>query len=104
MSAYFLARAIYRLHNPEERRRFLENANHYLRQDPDLTEEERRWIRDGDFGAIYRAGVSMYVMRKLGFTLGTDFLDMAEQTGGVVSDELRMLSRVHPTAKQQMGS
>ena len=73
-----LNRAAYSLKDEEQRRRFAEDEEGWMEQFA-LTEEEKELIRRRDWIALWRAGMSIYVMVKLSGVTDTPLPEIGKQ-------------------------
>lgn len=82
MSAYELNRLMYDLREPENREAFNASLDDYLSR-YDVTEEEKDLVRSHDWQGLVDAGVSIYVLTKIGAVLGISLYAMgATMRGG----------------------
>lgn len=81
MSAYALNLMMYDLRKPENRQLAQQNLRGYLDR-YDLTETEKQPVLDGDWQGCIEAGVSVYVLTKMGATVDISLLQMGAQMRG----------------------
>lgn len=81
MSAYELNRMMYDLRRPENREALKADLESYLAR-YGITEPEKQLVRDGDWQGLVEAGVSVYVLTKIGAALDVSLLQMGAQMRG----------------------
>lgn len=81
MSALGLNRAMYDLRLPERRLALKADPGSYL-DGYDITEPEKQLVRDGDWQGLVEAGVSVYVLTKIGAVLDVSLLQMGARMRG----------------------
>lgn len=86
MSSYELNRLMYDLREPENRDAIREDLDSYLDR-YDITENEKQLVRDGDWQGLVDVGVSVYVLTKIGATLGVSLYEMGASMRGMSMDE-----------------
>lgn len=86
MSAYELNRLMYDLREPENRESIRAHLEAHLGR-YDLTESERQMVKDGDWQGLVDHGVSVYVLTKIGATLGVSLLEMGASMRGMTMEE-----------------
>lgn len=85
MSAYELNRLMYDLREPENRQMFNASLEDYLSR-YDVTEEEKDLVRGHDWQGLVDAGVSIYVLTKIGAVLGISLYAMGATMRGADID------------------
>lgn len=75
MSLYELSRACYELRDEAKREEFRSDPEAYAARYV-LTDREREMLRNLDWRALAEAGVSIYVLTKLGATANVEFLEL----------------------------
>jgi len=75
MSLYELSRACYELRDEARRQQFRSNPAAYAACYT-LTEQERQMLLNLDWRALSEAGVSIYVLTKLGAASNVEFLEL----------------------------
>lgn len=86
MSAYELNRLMYDLREPANREAIRADLDAYLDRYA-VTEQERDLVRRGDWDALVEAGVSIYVLTKIGAALDVSLYEMGAQMRGMSMDE-----------------
>lgn len=86
MSAYELNRLMYDLREPANREAIQADLDAYLNRYA-VTEEERDLVRRGDWDGLVEAGVSIYVLTKIGAALDVSLYEMGAQMRGMSTDE-----------------
>lgn len=86
MSSYELNRLMYDLREPENREAIRDSLDAYLER-YQLEEAEKQLVRDGDWQGLIEAGVSVYVLTKIGATLGVSLYEMGASMRGTSMDE-----------------
>ncbi|MGH9303253.1 MAG: hypothetical protein ACRDZ5_02450 [Acidimicrobiales bacterium] len=81
MSAYELNRMMYDLRDPANRETMTRDPGRHLGA-YELTAAERDLIQGRDWQGLIEAGVSVYVLTKLGAVLGVSLLEMGAQMRG----------------------
>lgn len=82
MSAYEMNRLMYDLRRADNRDAIRENLDGYLDR-YDITETEKQLIRDGEWQGLVEAGVSVYVLTKIGATLDVSLYEMGASMRGM---------------------
>lgn len=86
MSAYELNRLMYDLREPANREAIRADLDDYLDR-YELEDEEKHLVRDGDWQGLVDAGVSVYVLTKIGATLDVSLYEMGASMRGMPLDE-----------------
>lgn len=86
MSAYELNRLMYDLREPENRDLIRADIGGYLDR-YDLEARERQLVIEQDWQGLVDAGVSVYVLTKIGATLDVSLYEMGAAMRGVSIDE-----------------
>lgn len=82
MSSYGLSRALYQLNDPDQRSRYTSARAAFAAEQPYLDDQERAMLVAGDVKGIHDRGVSVYLLRTLGYVLGLSFVELGVATGG----------------------
>lgn len=82
MSSYGLSRALYQLNDPEQRSRYTIDRAAFVAEQPHLDDNEREILVAGDVKGMHDRGVSVYLLRTLGYALGLSFVELGVATGG----------------------
>jgi protocatechuate 4,5-dioxygenase alpha chain len=82
MSAYELNRLMYDLREPASRDAIRADMDAYLDRYA-LEESEKQLVRDGDWQGLVEAGVSVYVLTKIGATLDVSLYEMGASMRGM---------------------
>lgn len=82
MSSYGLSRAIYQFNDPEQRARYTADRAGFVAEQPYLDDQERAMLIAGDVKGMHERGVSVYLLRTLGYVLGLSFVELGIATGG----------------------
>lgn len=86
MSSYELNRLMYDLREPENREAIRQSLDAYLDR-YDVEEAEKQLVRDGDWQRLVEAGVSVYVLTKIGAALDVSLYEMGASMRGMSMDE-----------------
>ena len=86
MSAYELNRLMYDLREPANREAIRADLDAYLGRYT-LTGQEQDLVRKGDWSGLVDAGVSIYVLTKIGATLDVSLYEMGAQMRGMSIDD-----------------
>lgn len=86
MSAYELNRLMYDLREPASREAIRADLDAYLGR-YDLEENEAQLVRDGNWQGLVDAGVSIYVLTKIGAALDVSLYEMGAGMRGMSMDE-----------------
>lgn len=86
MSAYELNRLMYDLREPANREALLADLDEYLDR-YDVTESEKSLVRDHDWQGLVDAGVSVYVLTKIGAVIDVSLYAMGAAMRGQSMDE-----------------
>lgn len=86
MSSYELNRLLYDLREPKNRTAILADQDEYLNR-YSISDEEKQLIRDGEWQELVDRGVSIYVLTKIGATIGVSLYEMgAKMRGGTIEE------------------
>ena len=86
MSSFYLNKLMYDLREEANRQAFKRDEEAYL-AGYDLTEEERRAVRERDWRRMNELGASVYVMTKLGAVVGVNLYQMGAHMRGQSFEE-----------------
>lgn len=86
MSLYELSRACYELRELEKREHFRTDPSTYAAQ-YSLTKREREMLLQQDWRGLAEAGVSIYVLTKLGAASGVEFVDLEAAMRGMNKEQ-----------------
>jgi protocatechuate 4,5-dioxygenase alpha chain len=86
VSVYEISRLLYSLREPENRQVCRANPETYYRR-YDLEEAELQLLLKPDWQGLVDAGVSIYLLTKLGATLDVDLLEIGASMRGLTRDE-----------------
>jgi protocatechuate 4,5-dioxygenase alpha subunit len=86
VSLYELSRACYELREPYKREQFRTNPAAYAAQ-YSLTETERELFLNCNWSGLAEAGVSIYVLTKLGAAAGVEFVELEAAMRGMNKEE-----------------
>ena len=86
MIAYALNRALYELREESNREAFKADRDAYLAR-YELTDDERRAIRELDWRRMNELGASVYVMTKLGAVVGVNLYQMGAHMRGMTFEQ-----------------
>lgn len=86
MSLYELSRACYELRELEKREHFRTSPATYAAQ-YSLTENERELLLNQDWRGLAEAGVSIYVLTKLGAASGVEFVELEGAMRGMNKEQ-----------------
>lgn len=86
MSAYELNRMMYDLREPANRDVFTASLDLYLSR-YDVTDAEKDLVRNHDWQGLVDAGVSIYVLTKIGAVLGISLYSMGATMRGVEMED-----------------
>lgn len=86
MSLYELSRACYELRELEKREHFRSNPTIYAAQ-YSLTGKEREMLLNQDWRGLAEAGVSIYVLTKLGAASGVEFVELEAAMRGMNKEQ-----------------
>lgn len=86
MSAYELNRLMYDLREPTNRDAFKRSFEEYLDR-YDVTEQEKALVRNHDWQGLVDAGVSVYVLTKIGAVLDVSLYAMGASMRGLDMDD-----------------
>lgn len=97
MIAYALNRALYDLREEANREAFKADRDGYLAR-YDLTDDERRAVRELDWKRMNELGASVYVMTKLGAVVGVNLYQMGAHMRGMTFEQY--LDFIHEQEKR----
>lgn len=86
MSAYELNRLMYDLREPPNREAIRADLDAYLDRYA-VTDQERDLVRRGDWDGLVEAGVSIYVLTKIGAALDVSLYEMGAQMRGMSMED-----------------
>lgn len=92
MKAYDLNHALYDLHDADRRAAFQTDEAAYL-AGYDLGSGERQAIRERDWKRLHELGASIYVLTKLGATVGVNLFQMGAHMRGQSFDDYQRFAR-----------
>jgi protocatechuate 4,5-dioxygenase, alpha chain len=91
VSTYEVSRLLYSLREPENREACRADPEAYYRR-YELDESELRLLLDHNWQGLVDAGVSIYLLTKLGATLNIELLEVGAAMRGITKDDfLRLL-------------
>ncbi len=86
MSTYAISQLLYSLREPRNREAYHADPEAYYRR-YDLSESERQLLGKPDWQGLVDAGVSIYLLTKLGATLNVDLLEVGASIRGMTREE-----------------